>query len=131
MSYKKKSKGPSPSKQALIQLSNILKAAAEKGDPRFMFCGTVNQMLSVHYGLSEETETKTFNQWKLSGYMVKKGEKAYKFWSKPKQGFKKKEQDLDFDPSEDEEDKDEYKFFGIANVFSIDQVEKMQPKTQQ
>ena len=46
---------------------------------------TINEMLRAYYEKQNNiTELNTFDQWKEKGYQVKRGEKAYLFWGKPK-----------------------------------------------
>ena len=46
---------------------------------------TINEMLHAYYAKQAEiTELNTFDQWKEKGYQVRRGEKAYLFWGKPK-----------------------------------------------
>ena len=64
----------------------------------------------------------TYMGWKLKGKRVKKGEKAFLLWSKPKNIAK------DQPPQEETEEnptEDEYRFYGIAYLFSNAQVEDM------
>jgi len=46
---------------------------------------SINEMLRAYYEKQNNiTELNTFDQWKEKGYQVKRGEKAFLFWGKPK-----------------------------------------------
>ena len=46
---------------------------------------TINEMLRAYYAKQANiTELNTFDQWKEKGYQVRRGEKAFLFWGKPK-----------------------------------------------
>ena len=46
---------------------------------------TINEMLHDYYAKKNNiTELNTFDQWKDKGYQVRKGEKAFLFWGKPR-----------------------------------------------
>ncbi|MBE6324634.1 MAG: hypothetical protein E7074_06610 [Bacteroidales bacterium] len=46
---------------------------------------TINEMLHAYYAKQNNiTELNTFDQWKEKGYQVRRGEKAFLFWGKPK-----------------------------------------------
>lgn len=60
---------------------------------------TINEMLRAYYEKQANiTELNTFDQWKEKGYQVRRGEKAYLFWGKPKS-----RQQQPQEPSEDEQ----------------------------
>lgn len=71
-------------------------------------------ILNKMYRSTEHQEFNTFNGWKEKGFKVIKGSKAFFIWSKPRKVEKKKE---------GTEEKDEFKMFGIAHLFSNSQVE--------
>ena len=64
------------------------------------------------------TEFKSFFQWKLEGYSVKKGERAFVLWGRKRKATAKQEVEGKDDPQEEE-----YKFYPLAYVFSNYQVE--------
>ena len=71
-------------------------------------------------------EHRTFNSfmgWKQHGKKVKKGEKAFLLWSKPKHITKEQAQQ---EVTEENKQEDEYKFYGIAYLFSNAQVEDIE-----
>ena len=86
---------------------------------------TVND--AIMETLYKSREHRTFNSfmgWKQQGKQVKKGEKAFLLWSKPKNIAK--------DPKPDEETEestqdDMYKYYGIAYLFSNAQIEDIAP----
>ena len=46
---------------------------------------TINEMLRAYYEKQNNiTELNTFDQWKEKGYQVRRGEKAFLFWGKPR-----------------------------------------------
>ena len=92
---------------------------------------TINEMLHAYYAKQAEiTELNTFDQWKEKGYQVRRGEKAYLFWGKPKS-----RQQPQAEPSEDEQEpteqaeqtttekKDDY--YPLCYLFDISQCHKI------
>ena len=69
------------------------------------------------------TEFKSFFQWKLEGYSVKKGEKAFVLWGRKRKATAKQEVDGKDDPQEEE-----YKFYPLAYVFSDAQIERTEDR---
>lgn len=76
----------------------------------------VNEVLIDMYRNELHQEFNTFKNWIKKGYKVKKGEKGFFVWSKKLQGTEKAEKP--------EDDDKEFKFYGIAYIFSNAQVEK-------
>ncbi len=90
-------------RQALKELSDAYKHLVTEGIHR-----TVNgAIMTMEYKKDGHDTFHTFNQWKKDGFQVKKGEKAFVLWAKPKQ--------LD--------ETDERKFFPLVYLFSNLQVE--------
>lgn len=93
---------------------------------------TINEMLRAYYAKQANiTELNTFDQWKEKGYQVRRGEKAFLFWGKPKS----RQQAEPTEPSEDESEqaqqvepltakKDE--FYPLCYLFDISQCHKAQ-----
>jgi hypothetical protein len=74
---------------------------------------TVNEaIMETLYKNGIHREFKSFRQWRKEGFQVKKGEKAFLLWARPK----------DLEHVTDEENT-EAKFFPLAYVFSNAQVE--------
>ncbi|MDN3665624.1 ArdC-like ssDNA-binding domain-containing protein [Algibacter miyuki] len=97
-------------KELLKALSQKAKAVQQLEDePR-----NINSILIEMYTNEIHQEFKTFKGWIKENKRVKKGEKGFFVWSKKLKGTEKKEGA--------EEDKD-FKFFGIAYIFSNAQVE--------
>ena len=96
-------------KEVLKQLSQKAKALIQLKD----LDKNVNAVLIDMYTNETHREFNTFKKWKEKGQKVKKGEKGFFVWSKKIKGTEKKEK---------EDDKD-FKFFGIAYLFSNAQVE--------
>lgn len=76
---------------------------------------TINYILLNHvYDTNDANEFKTFEDWRNSGYQVRKGEKAFVVWGKPRKPKK--------DTTEDAPD--DYRFYPITYLFSDKQVVK-------
>ncbi len=75
---------------------------------------TVNEGLLDIYSDGEELEFNTFKQWKGKGFSVKKGEKAFLVWGKPRQ----------VPVTEPDDEEDEFKFWPLCYLFSEQQVER-------
>jgi len=71
-------------------------------------------------------EFKSYRQWRKEGFQVKKGEKAYLLWAKPKQIQKPIEEGTS---SEDLEEM--LKYFPIAYLFSNAQVSTIEESNQE
>lgn len=90
---------------------------------------TINEMLHDYYAKkSNITELNTFDQWKDKGYQVRRGEKAFLFWGKPRSKQKQEEQPAEEQteqeqPAEQNAKKDEY--FPICYLFDISQCRKL------
>ena len=90
---------------------------------------TINEMLHDYYAKkSTITELNTFDQWKDKGYQVRRGEKAFLFWGKPRSKQKQEEQPAEEQteqeqPAEQNAKKDEY--FPICYLFDISQCRKL------
>lgn len=101
-------------RQQLRELSKIAKLRMQ-ADCEGM---TVNEILIEEFYTNEEnTIFKTLREWSKEGYKVKKGEKAFLIWGKPRAINKKEAQQ----PKEDEEKED---FYPICFIFSNAQVVK-------
>lgn len=96
---------------------NLLRELSQIAKFRIELNGTdqrINEALIEMYSTEEHTEFNTFKGWKEKGFSVKKGEKGFFVWSKKLKATEKTESS--------EEDK-EFKFFGIAHIFSNAQIE--------
>lgn len=86
------------------------------------------------YTNEENTEFKTFNQWKEDGSTVKKGEKAFLIWGQPRNGSKNhesQEQPTASTPmSAEEQEGSIYEFFPLCYLFSNAQVYKRDPNAE-
>lgn len=79
---------------------------------------TINEaIIKEVYDPNGELEFKTYDQWKSEGKQVRKGEKAFLVWGKPKSAQEQKEQE----PQEQEEETD--KFYPLCFLFSNLQVD--------
>jgi hypothetical protein len=79
----------------------------------------LNHFIKKIYGL-ENDELATFNSWKKDGYIVKKGEKAFIFFSSPK-SIKTKSKDI----KTGEDVETAFNRFCKCYLFSKSQVEKL------
>lgn len=78
----------------------------------------VNDLLIEMYAKKIGCGTSDFNTfygWKLKGFKVKKGEKGFAIWSRPKDVIREEKTGQQAD--------DEHKFFGLAYMFHKGQVE--------
>ena len=107
--------------------SNLLKIASQARSMRELevMAGIssrglpLNHFIKKIYGL-ENQELATFNSWKKEGYIVKKGEKAFVFFSSPKTI---KSKDKDIKTGEDVETA--FSRFCKCYLFSKSQVEEL------
>lgn len=73
-------------------------------------------IIKEFYCKDGNVEFHLYKQWKELGYQVKKGSKAFVIWGRKRKGQK---------PIENEKgEKDEFKFYPLAYLFSNNQVEK-------
>lgn len=120
-------------RDTLITLSNEVKDLIEDGT-----FPTINTaIMETLYKDGSHHTFNTFMRWKKLGKSVKKGEKAFLLWSKPvrtgeakqKEGIEEEENEL-LSPEEEVE----YKYYGIAYLFSNAQVEdipKVEPRAEE
>lgn len=93
----------------LKKLSAIAKTKIQLTDSSLR----VNEVLIQMYSDETHKEFNSYKQWKEKGFIVKKGEKSFFVWSKKLNAKDSKEEDK------------EYKFFGMAHLFSNAQVEPL------
>jgi hypothetical protein len=99
-------------KDALFQLTAQLKPLADAQGVK------VNDLLIEMYAKQlgcSKSDLNTFFGWKEKGFRVKKGEKGYAIWSRPKDIIREEKTGQ---PAEDET-----KFFGLSYMFHRGQVE--------
>jgi hypothetical protein len=115
-----------PAKLALIELSKIAQAEIEYLEETEGVEISVNQWIVEHY--KENTEIKEFNSykgWAEKGFQVQKGSIAFRVWAKPRKVTKKEQvENIQTGSTEDAEKK--YKFWGMASIFSDQQVERIE-----
>lgn len=106
-------------RQYLKNLSSQVRDLVEAGE-----YNNVNEaILNQFYRNETHKEFKTFHQWKKEGKKVKKGERAFVLWGKPKPGQQKEEEETKPEPDEDEdEETEEELFYPVAYIFSNSQV---------
>lgn len=84
---------------------------------------SINEMLRRYYKTQNAvTDLRTYDQWKKDGYQVRKGEKAYLVWGKPKT---RQEEPTDDNATQEEPNpthKDE--FYPVCYLFDIAQCQK-------
>ena len=91
---------------------------------------TINEMLHDYYAKQNNiTELNTFDQWKDKGYQVRKGEKAFLFWGKPRNKQQKQaEQSGEEQPEQEQQtEKNTAKkddFYPLCYLFDISQCRK-------
>jgi hypothetical protein len=100
------------------QLKELSKEAAKFVEAEK--AASINDALTIIYNCQGHEEIHSFKEWLNRGYVVKRGEKALLLWGTP---FKAVQQEKD-----NENQKDEYKFFPLAFVFSNKQVEPIVTK---
>ena len=93
---------------------------------------SINEMLRAYYEKQNNiTELNTFDQWKEKGYQVRRGEKAYLFWGKPKS--RQQQPTAQAEPSEDESEQAQQvepltakqnDYFPLCYLFDISQCHK-------
>lgn len=104
----------------LISMTSQLKAAAASGKISGATADTpANTLLKMYYSKKGHTELKTYDEWKESGYQVKRGEHALMVWSS-KKTFKYNKLD---EAGKATSEQGEYSAFSICNLFSQLQVE--------
>lgn len=88
----------------------------------------VNEAILDSYKDDENKEFKSYNQWHEDGYQVRKGEKAFALWGRPKEHEAENDS-----PEKSEGASDEHmsKFFPIAFVFSNKQVDPIQKRMEE
>jgi hypothetical protein len=99
-------------REQLKKLSAIAAELVKEGEAE-----TINEGLILLYEKQGHTEIHSFKKWLEMGYAVRKGEKALLLWGQPKTGLNQEK--------EKEGEKDEFKFFPLAYVFSRKQVEPL------
>lgn len=91
-------------REALKLLSTELKPSVKNGD-----YSKLNEAILAYYKQQGHEEFKTFSQWLKDGFAVKRGEKGFAVWGKPKKI---------------EGETDEFDYFPICYLFSNKQVHK-------
>ena len=87
----------------------------------------VNEAILASYKEGDNQDFKSYNQWHEDGYQVRKGERAFALWGRPK------EHETENDSPEKPQGASEEhmsKFFPIAFVFSNKQVDPIQKKVE-
>jgi len=83
---------------------------------------SINEGLIEIYTKGDHKEFKSYKKWKTDGMQVKKGEKAFLLWARPKGVGKIEDKAV-------QENKEE-KFFPMAYVFSNAQIEPLKGEQQ-
>jgi hypothetical protein len=100
-------------RQALKDLSKAVMHYVEEEQ-----AATVNEALAIHYAMQGHIELKSYRQWKKEGFQVRRGEKALLMWGEPVKATNQEKQS--------QADKEEFKFFPLAYVFSQKQVDPVE-----
>ncbi|MEO0796294.1 MAG: ArdC family protein [Verrucomicrobiota bacterium] len=91
--------------------------------PRYAGCETLNDCLQVDYSRQTgENEWSSFRGWKEKGFSVKKGEKGFMIWSRPKE-FKETVEVKNVQTGEVSEEEQKSMRFSIAYIFHAGQVQ--------
>ncbi len=108
-------------RKLLITLSQQAKEEAETILLTTGECLRINEVLVMKYKAESGCAFfRTFNDWKKSGYTVKKGSIAFRVWGKPTKVKATSEIQMD---SEGEALNKEYKFWPMACLFNETQVD--------
>jgi len=103
-------------REALKSLSAAAKQVIEMGE-----ASSINEGLIYLYAQQGHTEIHSFKKWLDKGFVVKRGEKALLLWGEPIKAHNQEKQN--------DEEKDEFKFFPLAYVFSQLQVQPLITKS--
>lgn len=109
----------SPTRQALIRLSNSIRQAQKQGllPPEFDDCETLNDCLRRTYELETgQSEWDTYHGWRERGYYIEKGARGFPVWSRPKGKDKEAENEAEGN------ERKEPKSFWVAYIFHAGQV---------
>jgi len=108
-------------RQKLIALSQALKDEVENNPELIDLVGLgVNELLMLRYKKDTSAKHfKTFNEWKSEGFIVNKGESAYRVWGKPLKAKSKKED------AQPEEEQAQYKLWPMCCLFNETQISKL------
>lgn len=106
----------------LKTLSYQLKKAVQAGAIPPSEDGTINGLLRAMYAQQGHTELKTFDEWKAAGYIVRKGQKAFLLWGRPRKHNTDKEAATAGEDNEPQDSAQQEDFFPVCYVFSQLQV---------
>lgn len=106
----------------LKAISNQLKKAVQQGLIPESEDGTINGLLRAMYAQQGHTELKTFDEWKEAGYIVRKGQKAFLLWGRPRKHDTDKEAATAGEDNEPQDSAQQEDFFPVCYVFSQLQV---------
>ena len=129
-------KAISPAKKELIQMSKEAKATRklmiknaktleEAAEAELV---TINEILmEMHQEATGQSEFKTFHDWKKAGFKVRKGEKSFRIWGKPRK-CKKSVDAVKVDTGEKTTIEKEFELFPMCCMFHRGQVEPLDAK---
>lgn len=103
-------------REELKGISRMLQQAVKSG-----MYGSVNEGLVAMYAEQGHTEIHSYRKWIEQGFQVKRGSKALLLWGEPRNGGKQEKPE-----QKNGDDKDEFKFWPLAYVFSQLQVEPIE-----
>ncbi len=85
---------------------------------------TINDaIMETMYRNETHRQFKTYRQWKSEGFQVRKGEKAFLLWARPKDHKKGKKVEKPQPEEKEDEVTKLYKYFPLAYLFSNAQVD--------
>ena len=100
-------------RETLKALSQEVSDLVEAGT----FCTINDAIMETLYKNNVHREFKSYRQWRKDGFQVRKGEKAFLLWARPKDIERTKEEETTTSETE------KNKFFPIAYLFSNAQVD--------
>ena len=106
---------------AVAGRARLMQEEVRRNAPDLAIIPPLNHFIKIIYNL-QNSELKTFNAWKAAGFMVKKGEKGFIFFSAPRVTTKK----VETVSGESFESSNE-RFF-TCHLFATSQVEPIQLK---
>jgi hypothetical protein len=119
------------------QKREALKALSQQLKPlRTVMETHLNDLLLGHYAHElgkHPDDFKTFMAWQMAGYRVKKGEKGYAVWARPKtfkmgEAYQKTHNINKKTTLKEVLGQDEYSFYGMTYLFHEEQVEKIEER---
>ena len=111
----------------LAALSRAIKVQMEMG--QFPDCARVNEaLIEVYSKKTGQSDFRRFREWKEAGFSVRKGERAFRVWAKPRKIAAAKQANNGGEAAQSsgnggQDTKDEFDWFPICCLFHAGQVE--------